>query len=93
MRRLLRDWYVGAVLLGLVLFDFVGDLVKIIENPILMWIQRSVQHSALGAGQPWYNKGALMATLVDAILFLLLAIFLATWIYGRDHEAPAKPSV
>jgi hypothetical protein len=90
MRRVLRDWYVGAVLLGLVLFDFVGDIVKIIENPILMYIQRSVQHSALAAGQPWYNKGALLATLVDALIFLAVAIFLASWIYGRDPDPPVK---
>jgi hypothetical protein len=91
MRSVLRDWYVGAVLLGLVLFDFVGDIVKIIENPILMWIQRSVQHSALSAGQPWYNKAALQATLLDAALFLGIAIFLTSWLYGEER-APVPPA-
>jgi hypothetical protein len=93
MRRVLRDWYVGAVLLGLVLYSFVGAVIKMIENPVLMWIQRSVQHSALSAGQPWYNKGALLAELVDALIFLLVAILLGSWIYRGDRtiEAPAKP--
>jgi hypothetical protein len=90
MRRVLRDWYVGAVLLGLVLYNFVGALVKIVENPVLLWIQRSVQHSALSAGQPWYNKTALLAELVDALIFLAIAVLLGSWIYRPDPTvAPA----
>ncbi len=94
MRRVLRDWYIGAVLLGLLLYSFVGAVIKMIENPLLMWIQRSVQHSALSAGQPWFNKGALLAELVDALIFLFAAMLLGSWIYRGDRtiEAPAKPA-
>jgi hypothetical protein len=84
MRRVLRDWYVGAVLLGLLLYNFVGALVKMLENPVLLWIQRTVQHSALSAGQPWYNKGALLAEGTDALFFLVIALLLGFWIYRAE---------
>ena len=87
MRRWLRDRYVGAVLVGFLLYNFVTGIIRIIENPVLMWIQRSVQHSALSAGQPWINKGQLYATLVDAGLYLVFAALLGLWIYGPDHSA------
>lgn len=91
MRRVLRDWYVGAVLLGLMLYNFFGAIVKMLENPVLLWIQRSIQHSALSAGQPWYNKGALLAAGVDALFFLTLTLLLGWWIYRPDAAAPVKP--
>ncbi|MGZ5233151.1 MAG: hypothetical protein ACXWC3_24290, partial [Burkholderiales bacterium] len=68
-----------------------------IENPIMLWVQRMVQHSALTAGQPWYNKGQLLASVVDVVLNLIVAMLLGLWIYGNDPKrettvvvAPAK---
>ena len=91
MRRLLRDRYIGAVLLGLLLYSFVGALIRALQNPVLVWIQRMVQHSAISTGQPWYNKGALLASLADAVFYLLFAVILALWIYRPDRtEEPAK---
>ncbi len=84
MRRLLRDHYIGAVLLGLLLYSFVGGLIHALQNPILMWIQRTAQHSALSAGQPWYNKAALLASLTDAIFYLVFALVLGWWIYRSE---------
>jgi hypothetical protein len=39
-----------------------------------------------------YNKGALLAELVDALIFLLVAFLLGSWIYRGDRtvETPAK---
>ena len=89
MRRLLRDRYIGAVLLGLLLYSFVGALIRALQNPVLMWIQRIVQHSAISAGQPWYNKGALLASLADAVFYLVFAVLLGWWIYRPDRTEPA----
>lgn len=91
MRRVLRDHYVGAVLIGLLLYSFFGALIKALENPILLALQRMAQHSALAAGQPWYNKAALLAALADALFYLVAAIILGLWIYRPDRiviEAP-----
>lgn len=91
MRRVLRDHYVGAVLLGLLLYSFFGALIKALQNPILLWIQRSVQHSALSAGQPWYNKAALLAALVDALFYLTATIVLGVWIYRPARVVAEAP--
>lgn len=81
MRRVLREYYVGAVLVGFLLYNFVTEIIRSIENPIMLWIQRAVQHSAMSAGQPWFNKGQLIASLVDATFYLIAALLLALWIY------------
>ncbi len=89
MRRWLRDRYVGAVLVGFLLYNAVTAVIRVIENPVLMWIQRTVQHSALSAGQPWINKGQLYATLVDGGLYLVFGIALGLWIYASDRTESA----
>ncbi len=92
MRVWLRDRYVGAVLVAFLLYNFVTGVVRALENPLLMAIQRWSQHSALSAGQPWFNKGQIIGSLADAILFLIVALLLATWIFRDDKpvEKPAK---
>lgn len=91
MRRILRDHYVGAVLLGLLLYNFVGTVIKALENPVMLWIQRMAQHSALQSGQPWFNKAGVEAALVEAAFYLVVSVLLAWWIYGSDAApAPAK---
>ena len=92
MRVWLRDRHVGAVLIAFLLYNFVTGVVRALENPLLMAIQRWSQHSALSAGQPWYNKGQVMGSLADAILFLIVAVLLASWIFADDKptEASAK---
>lgn len=87
MIRILRDYYIGAVLLGFLLYNFVAELIRAIENPIMLAIQRAVSHSALSAGQPWYNKGQLIASLVDAGLYLLAVLIVGLVIY---RGAPVK---
>jgi hypothetical protein len=91
MRRVLRDHYVGAVLLGLLLYSFFGALIRALQNPILLAIQRMVQHSALSAGQSWYNKGALLAALADALFYLIVAIVLGWWIYRPERTVVETP--
>jgi hypothetical protein len=91
MRRVLRDHYVGAVLLGLLLYSFFGALIRALQNPILLWIQRMVQHSALSAGQPWFNKGALLAALADALFYLIVAIVVGWWIYRPERTVVVSP--
>jgi hypothetical protein len=86
MRRVLRDRYIGAVLVALLLYNVFGALVRALQNPILMWIQRSIQHSALSAGQPWVNKGQLYASLLDAGCYLIVSLLLAWWIYRPDSS-------
>ena len=88
MRRVLREYYVGAVLVGFLLYNFVTEIIRSIENPIMLWIQRMVQHSALSAGQPWFNTGQLIASLVDASFYLIAAALLGLWIY-RSAPVPA----
>lgn len=89
MRRLLRDQYIGAVLLGLLLWNFFAALIKAVENPVMMAIQRWGQHSALAAGQPLFNKVTVIAELTDAGFFLLVILILGFWIYRPETE-PAK---
>ena len=91
MRRILRDHYVGAVLIGLLLYNCLGGLIKALENPVLMWIQRMVQHSALSAGAPWYNKAGVLAAIADAAFYFIVAMLLAWWIYRPDASV-AVPS-
>jgi hypothetical protein len=90
MRRVLREYYIGAVLVGFLLYNFVTEVIRSIENPIMLWIQRAVQHSALSAGQPWFNKGQLIASLVDASFYLIAAAILGFWIY---RSAPVAEKV
>jgi hypothetical protein len=92
MRLWLRDRYVGAVLIAFLLYNSVTSLVRAIENPILLAIQRWAQHSALSAGQPWFNKGQVLTSVVDALLFLVVSILLALWIFRSDRrvETPVK---
>jgi hypothetical protein len=84
----LREYYIGAVLVGFLLYNLVAEVIRAIENPIMLWIQRTVQHSALSAGQPWFNKGQLIASLVDATFYLLAAVVIGFWIY---RSAPVLP--
>ena len=86
MRRIFRERYIGAVLIGFLLYNFVTELIRSIENPIMMAIQRGVQHSAMAAGQPWYNKGQLLASLTDAAFYLVASLILYFWIYAGDRE-------
>ncbi len=89
MRIWLRDRYVGAVLVAFLLYNVVTGVVRALENPLLMAIQRWTQHSALSAGQPWYNKGQVVGSLADAALFLIVAVALASWIF-RGQKATEK---
>ncbi|ABF39034.1 hypothetical protein Acid345_0029 [Candidatus Koribacter versatilis Ellin345] len=90
MRVWLRDRHVGAVLIAFLLYNFVTGMVRAVENPLLMWIQRWSQHSALSAGQPWYNKGQVFGSLSDAILFLIVSLLIAAWLYGGDKPTETK---
>lgn len=94
MRRFLRDRYVGAVLLGFLLYNFIAELIRAAENPILTLLQRSLQHSAMMTNQPWFNKGQLFASLIDAGFYLLAALIIGFWVYwpsaGRDEAKPAS---
>ena len=87
MRVWLRERYVGAILIAFLLYNFVTGLVRAIENPLLMAVQRWTQHSALAAGQPWFNKGQVIGSLIDAVLFLIVASLLALWIFSGDRPA------
>lgn len=89
MRRVLRDRYVGAVLLGLLLFQMCTALVKAVENPVMLWIQRASQHSALSAGQPWFNQALVLAAVTEAVFYLLVALLLGWWIYRPDRATEA----
>ena len=89
MRRVLRDYHVGAVMIGLLLYNAVGDLIKALDNPVLMWIQRSVQHSALSPGAPWFNKAGILVAVADSIFYFVISALLAWWIY-REPAAPAE---
>ena len=92
MRVWLRDRYVGAILIAFILYNSVTGLVRALESPLLLAIQRWSQHSALSAGQPWFNKAQVLSSLVDASFFLIVAVVLALWIYrgGKPAETPAK---
>jgi hypothetical protein len=90
MRRVFRERYIGAVLVGFLLYNFVTEVIRCIENPIMLWIQRMVQHSALSGGQPWFNKGQLIASLVDAAFYLLAGVLIGLWIYRSDPVSSSQ---
>ena len=89
MRQVLRDRYIGAVLVGLLLYSCMGAIIRALQNPVMLWIQRIVQHSVV-AGQPLINKGVILASLADAIFYLVFALLLGVWIYRPEgvEEAP-----
>ena len=89
MRRIFRERYIGAVLIGFLLYNFVTEVIRSVENPIMMAIQRAIQHSAMAAGQPWYNKGQLLASLTDAVFYLVAALIIYFWLYAGEREPVA----
>jgi hypothetical protein len=90
MRRVLRDYHVGAVMIGLLLYNAVGDLIKALDNPVLMWVQRSVQHNALSPGAPWFNKAGILVAIADSAFYFVISALLAWWIYREPTAATVK---
>lgn len=93
MRRFLRETYIGAVTIGLLLFYSIQGLIQSIENPYLMWLARKNQPSVLMQGQAiqYVNKPMLYRTLGETLLYLFFAVLLVAVIYsGRPKEAEAE---
>ncbi len=87
MRRFLRETYIGAITIGLLLFNAFQGLVQSIENPYFMWVARKTQPSVL-ISQPvqYVNKPVLYKTLGDMLIYLFLAVLLIGILYARKRE-------
>ncbi len=92
MRRFLRETYIGAITIGLLLFNACQGLIQSIENPYFMWVARKTQPSVL-MSQPvqYVNKPVLYKTLGDMLLYLFLAVLLIGILYaGKKPETAGE---
>lgn len=96
MRRLeeiLRTQYIGAITIGFLLFQAAAELINIILQPILTYMQnRGRPQSILAASPGIFNWPQVVLGFIAITLHLIIAGLLILWLYRKGKSAQPAPA-
>ena len=90
LREILRNEYIGAIAIGFLLFQAIGNLITAIMQPVAAYIQnRNRPPSVFAASPSIFNWPQIIFTLIEMSLHLLVALLFIFWLYRKRKEQPA----
>lgn len=89
LREILRNQYIGAIAIGFLLFQAAGDIINMAMQPIATYIQLRKSPPSVLATQSIFRWPQLIATLMDAVLHILVALLFTFWLYRNPKTKPA----
>ena len=87
LREFLRHQYIGAIVIGLLLYQGITSIIPATVGPIFYFIRRNADHSVLSSERPPIPWDTLFQNLVQAVLLFLLAWVMLRWLYVPKPEA------
>jgi hypothetical protein len=90
LREILRNEYIGAIAIGFLLFQAIGNLISAVMQPVAAYIQnRNRPQSVFSPSQSVFNWPQIIFTLIEMSLHLIVALLLIFWLYRKRKEQPA----
>lgn len=93
LRGILRDYYIGAVAIGFLVYQAIAGILNAVMQPVLVYIQtRNAPPNSALASQSIFRWPQIIALLLDALLHLIVASLLILWVYRNPKKEAAPPA-